>query len=63
MHAQQSGKFESEVRGERDEASVMSGFSHVRACAKAAPGRELVEGPDTFCAKAPAGSVGLLLLV
>jgi hypothetical protein len=41
-------KFESEVRGEREEASVMSGFSQVRACAKAAPGRELVEGPGTF---------------
>jgi hypothetical protein len=41
-------RFESEVRGERDEASVMSGFSQARACAKAAPGRELVEGPGTF---------------
>ena len=51
----------SEVRGERDEPSVMSGFSQVRACAKAAPRRELVEGPGTFCVKIPAGQRGAVV--
>ena len=52
-----------EVRGERVGPSVMSVFPGVQACTKAAPRRELVEGPGTFFAKSLAGRVGLLLLV
>ena len=41
----------------------MSVFPGVQACTKAAPRRELVQGPGTFFAKSLAGGVGLLLLV